>query len=115
MPRTINWTEKILAPAPLPPDSSRQIPVAAVRLVEKVFAPGLVGAPDVAHDLSVDVQREGARSPNQMHARLLWRAAALPVVAVLAARDQIVPCRFASARARQHVVERQLRRRELAT
>src|SRR5438270_590805 len=83
-------------------DTSRQIPVAAVRLVEKVFAPSLVRPPDVAHDLAVDVQREGARSPNQMHARFLGRAAPLLVVATLAAHDQIVPSALAAARARQH-------------
>src|SRR5436305_11915782 len=115
MSRTVNWTQKDTCVASLPPDTSRQIPVAAVRLVEKVFAPGLVGAPDVAHDLAVDVQREGARSPNQMHASLFRRAAALLVVAALTARDQIVPGALAAARARQNVVERQLRGRELTT
>src|SRR5207237_10180237 len=61
------------------------------------------------------VQREGARSPYEVHARLLRRAASLLVVAALAARDQIVPGALAAARARQYVVERQLRGRELAT
>src|SRR5437588_12681411 len=115
MSRTVNWTQKDTCVASLPPDTSRQIPVAAVRLVEKVFAPSLVRPPDVAHDLAVDVQREGARSPNQMHARFLGRAAPLLVVATSAARDQSVPGALPAARARQHVVALPPRGRDLAT
>src|SRR5919112_1428336 len=89
------------------------LPPAPVRLVEEVLAPRLVRAADEAHDLAVDVQREGARPTYEVHARLLRRAAALLVVATLAARDEIIPRRLAPARAREHVVERQFGRREL--
>src|ERR687890_2559374 len=87
--------------------------LAAVRLVEKVLAPGLIRAPDEAHDLAVDVQREGARPADEVHPRLLGRPAPLLVVAALAARDQIIPRRLSPARAREEVVEGEFRRREL--
>src|SRR5215213_841485 len=92
---------------------ARRLSADVVRLVEKVLAPRLIRAPYEAHDLAVHVQREGPRPSDEVHARLLRRAAALLVVAALAARDEIIPRTLAPARARKHVVERKLRGREL--
>jgi hypothetical protein len=57
------------------------------------------------------MQAERARLAGQFHARFIRRAAALPVVAGMTAGHQILPCGFAGAGARDHVVEREFARR----
>src|SRR5579862_3016780 len=79
-------------------------------LVEEILAPLLVALPNQAHQLPRSVQRERTRAPLQLEARFFRRAIALAVVAGVAACDQILPGRAPAARARHHVVERQLRR-----
>src|SRR5438128_442410 len=59
------------------------------------------------------MQRKSARTTKQMHARLFRCAVAFAMITALATGDEIVPRRLATARTRDHVVQRQLRRREL--
>jgi len=62
--------------------------------------------------MAAGVQAERPRRTCQAHPRFVRRAASLPVIARMAAGDQILPRRFTGARARDHMVERQLIRAE---
>src|SRR5256885_5157320 len=103
----------LLTPSDLASSSARAQLCAAVRFIEKILAPGFVGAAEVAHDLAIHVQRKRARPAQQMHPRLFRCAIALAMIAALAAGHQIVPGRLSAARTWRDVVQGQLRRREL--
>ena len=70
--------------------------------------------PDQAHQLARSVQRKRPRPALQLDSGFFRRPVALAVVAGIAARHQILPRRASAARARHHVVERQLGRRKHA-
>src|ERR1022692_1470016 len=80
--------------------------------IEQILPPLLVALAQQPHQMPAGVQTERPRLPRQLHPRFLRRAVALPVVARIAARHQILPIGFARARPRHHVVQRQLRRRQ---
>ena len=80
--------------------------------VEQVFAPGLVGAAQIANDLPVDVQVISLRAFEQAHADIIEPMVAFAIVTGAAAGDEIIPARIAAARARGNVIERQLGRRQ---
>ena len=58
------------------------------------------------------MEREGARLLEQLHLCLNQQMIAFPTIAGVAARDQVFPCRRASTRAWDNVVQCQLTRRE---
>src|SRR5579864_726434 len=78
------------------PRPRKKFLVEDVCLIEEVLAPLLVFVPDQAHELPGSVQGEGTRPARQRQAGFLRRAVALTVVALVAARHQILPGRAAS-------------------
>src|SRR5581483_7493879 len=62
-----------------------------VGLIEKIFAPLLVGASHITDDLTIDVDRERLWFFQQVHSCLFRRAISLAIVAATTAGDQIVP------------------------
>src|SRR5437868_11395675 len=84
---------------------------AIVRFIEEILAPSLVRSSKITHYLAIDVQRKPAWATKQVHPRLFRRSIALAMITTLAACDQIIPRRIASARARVNMIERQFRRR----
>src|SRR5260370_26540915 len=97
---------------PLRTSSRRRfVKVMNAELVEQVFLPLVVALGEQTHQVAAGMQAEGPGRAGELHAGLLGRAAALAVVARMAARDEILPGGLAGARARNYVVERQLRGR----
>src|SRR5688572_10651310 len=79
------------------------------RVQELLPAPvPLVGQADVDHRAALGL----VRLAHEVHVRLLGRAAAFLDVALDAAADDVVPRAAAALRARDHVVQRELGRRE---
>jgi len=60
--------------------------------------------------MAAGMQTERSRRAGKFHPRFLRRPIALSVIAVMAAGDQVLPCGFPGARARNDVVERQFAR-----
>src|SRR5262249_37351147 len=83
------------------------------RSIEKILSPGLVGATEIADDLSIDVKVVGLRPLQQPHPRLLRRSITLVVVAPSTAGHKIVPTGVAASRSRMNVIQGQVRRRVL--
>src|SRR5579871_6591752 len=71
----------------------------AGKLKEKIFPPRFFAASHQAHELPRGVQAERTRRTRQMHVRFVRQAIALAIVAMMAARHQILPRGIAPARA----------------
>src|ERR1700758_3363141 len=82
------------------------------RLVEKILPPLIIRSSHQAHDVAAGVKVEGARLAHQLHPCFGWELIALAAIAGMAAGDQVFPGRRTSTRARDHVIERQLARRQ---
>ena len=82
------------------------------KLIEQVFAPILVGAAQIAHDLAIDVETECLRFFEKPHPGLIRSLIPFPVVAPSAAGYEIVPVRIPAPRSRHDVVQCQFLRRE---
>src|SRR5579859_3997576 len=80
-------------------------------LVEKILTPLRIALAEQSHQVAAGMQAKWTRLASQLHAGFFRRAAAFAVIAVMAAGHQIFPSRFPGAGARNHVIERQLRRR----
>src|SRR3954447_16141616 len=78
------------------------------RSVEQVLTPLRVGVPHQPHDVTAGVEIERARLTEQFHIRLVCQLVTFPSVAIMAAGDQVLPGGETPARARDHVVEREL-------
>src|SRR5580704_16597646 len=76
--------------------------------VEEILAPLLVSVSDQTHQLARRMQSKWARTALQFETSFLGRAIAFVVVAGVAAGHEVLPRRSASARAWQHVIQRQL-------
>jgi len=76
--------------------------------IEQVLAPLVVALAEKPHQMAAGVQTERPRRARQPHARLFRSAVAFAVIAGMAAGDQILPSRFAGARSRHHMIQRQL-------
>src|ERR1700678_791365 len=82
-------------------------------LIKQILSPTVVAAAEHAHDLAAGMQRKGPRIAHQHHViQLVEHAVALAPVTAVAAGHQVFPRRVASARARNHVVQRQFARRQ---
>ena len=80
--------------------------------VEQILPPLIVRAAHQPHDMAAGMEIEGARFAHQLHSRFRRRLVALVAIAEMAAGDEIFPRGCASARARDHVVQRQFARRK---
>src|SRR5205814_6541435 len=83
--------------------------VAAGDSIKKILAPLGVGVAHHAHDVAAGMQAEGTRLAHRLHPYLVRQVIALGAVARMAAGNQVLPTRRASARARDNVVEREIR------
>ena len=63
------------------------------------------GAAHQAHDVAAGMEIEGAGLAHEFHSGFAGKLVALAAIARVAAGDEIFPCRRASARTRDHVVE----------
>jgi hypothetical protein len=77
-------------------------------LVEKIFAPFVVGATHQAHDMAAGVEVEGTRFAHQLHAGFNRQLISLLAVAEVTAGDQVLPGRKAAAGTGDNMIERQL-------
>src|SRR4029077_8636139 len=80
--------------------------------IEEILPPLIVRPPHEPHNMPTGVQIERARFSHQLHARLSRELVPLAPVARMAAGNQIFPRRRTSTRSWNHVVKRQLARRQ---
>jgi len=86
-----------------------------IALIKQVFAPSLVGAPKIAHDLAIYVQAERLRTFEQFHAYFLRHLVPLLIVAAFTTGNQIVPVRTPTPRPWHNVIKRKFGRIENLT
>ena len=79
----------------------------------KIPPPTRISRPDHPHNMPRSMQRKRLRLPQQFHLRhLMQHLVPLPPIAPRAASHQVLPGRQSSPRPRNHMVQRQLRRRQ---
>src|SRR4030088_2408262 len=79
----------------------------------EILPPRRIRTADHSHDVPRSVQRKRPRLALQLHIReLVQHLVSLAPVAVVAARDQVLPRRKAAARTGNDMVQRQLARRQ---
>src|SRR5438045_8368700 len=76
--------------------------------IEQELSPLGIEAADRPHDVTAGMQTEGARLAHEPHINLAQQVIALAVIAGMAARDQVFPCRHSPPGAWNHVVQREL-------
>src|SRR5205807_5428268 len=76
--------------------------------VEQILSPLIVRPAHEPHNVAAGVEVEGARFAHQLHAGFEGELIAFAAIAEMAACHQVFPGGGASARAWNHVVERQL-------
>ncbi len=81
-----------------------------MRLVKKVLAPFMFGLAHQTQQLPARMEGKRPRRAKGPQAGLFGQPVPLSVVAGMAAAHQVIPIGMAAARARNHMVQRQLRR-----
>ena len=94
------------------PDALRVAERRRIKSVIQILAPLFLRLPEHADQVAAGVEVVGPRLARKFQSGLFGGAVALAVVAAVAAGDEVVPRALPAARARHHVVERQLRRRQ---
>src|ERR1035438_10278826 len=83
-------------------------PAPSRRSIKQILPPLRFAVAEHAHEVAAGMQAERPRLPQQLHAGLFRSPAALVIVAGVATGHQVLPCGFAGARPRNHMIQGQL-------